>query len=182
MFFSPTFFASRFPEDSGVFAALLKSKTNNNQMVSSCSVIVQGEFSRISARFIWHWLLLAKDDEPLDPIFTEFPQSVTVDEGGKAKFTSKLSGSTPMTGKQTRSIVCSIDFFSFLVATWQFNGKPLETDSTRLTISANEKDFSLEIPLVVATDQGQYQVTIANDKGEITAAFSLHVDHWKTLD
>lgn len=66
---------------------------------------------------------------------------------------------------------------AIVAATWQFNGKPLETGSNRLTTSANEKDFSLEIPLVLATDQGQYQVTIANDHGEITAAFSLHVDH-----
>jgi hypothetical protein len=34
----------------------------------------------------------------------------------------------------------------------------------------------LEIPVVLATDQGQYQVTVSNDKGEITAAYSLHVD------
>lgn len=80
-----------------------------------------------------------------------------------------------MTGKtksEFRSFLCSIR-----LANWQINGKTLETDSTRIKISANEKDFSLEIPLVLATDQGQYQVTIANDKGEITAAFSLHVDH-----
>jgi hypothetical protein len=36
-------FLNRFPEDSGVFSALLKSKSTNNQELSSCSVIIQGE-------------------------------------------------------------------------------------------------------------------------------------------
>ena len=124
-------------------------------------------------------MISARDDEPLDPIFTEFPHGLTVDEGGKAKFNCKLSGSTPMTGKKKEETKMEFRSFSssICLANWQINGKTLETDSTRITISANEKDFSLEIPLVLATDQGQYQVTIANDKGEITAAFSLHVDH-----
>jgi hypothetical protein len=33
----------RFPEDSGVFSASLKSKTTGDQKVSSCSVIIQGD-------------------------------------------------------------------------------------------------------------------------------------------
>jgi hypothetical protein len=33
----------RFPEDSGVFSALLKSKLINVEQVASCSVIIQGE-------------------------------------------------------------------------------------------------------------------------------------------
>jgi hypothetical protein len=43
--------------------------------------------------------LSARDEEPLDPCFGQFPQSISLEEGGKAKFSCKLSGSTPMTGK-----------------------------------------------------------------------------------
>jgi hypothetical protein len=42
----------------------------------------------------------ARDEEPLDPSFVQFPQSVSLEEGSKAKFSCKLSGSTPMTGKR----------------------------------------------------------------------------------
>ncbi|CAF3344013.1 unnamed protein product, partial [Rotaria sp. Silwood2] len=94
-----------FPGDSGVFSALLKSKSISNEQLSSCSVIIQ-----------------ARDKEPLDPGFVQFPQSISLEKGGKAKFNCKISGSTRM------------------------------------------------------TDQGQYSVIISNDKGQITAAYSLHVD------
>jgi hypothetical protein len=43
----------------------------------------------------------ARDEEPLDPSFVQFPQSVHLEEGGKAKFNCKLSGTTPMTGKNS---------------------------------------------------------------------------------
>jgi hypothetical protein len=43
--------------------------------------------------------LKARDEEPLDPCFGQFPQSISLEEGGKAKFSCKLSGTTPMTGK-----------------------------------------------------------------------------------
>jgi hypothetical protein len=134
-------FSYRFPEDSGVFSASLKSKTTGDQKVSSCSVIIQ-----------------ARDEEPLDPSFIQYPHSASLEEGGKVKFNSKLSGSTPMT------------------AEWSVNGKSLDRESSRFIFTNNENEFSLEIPVVLATDQGQCQVTISNDKGEITAAFTLHVD------
>lgn len=130
-----------FPEDSGVFSALLKTPSGDNLRVSSCSVIIQ-----------------ARDEEALDPCFSQFPQSVSLDEGGKAKFTCKLTGSAPMT------------------AEWNVNGKPLDRESSRFAINNGDNEFSLEIPVVLSTDEGQYHVTISNDKGEITAAFSLHVD------
>ncbi|CAF1068172.1 unnamed protein product, partial [Rotaria sordida] len=133
--------AEVFPEDSGVFSALLKNKSTNDQQLACCSVIIQ-----------------ARDEEPLDPNFVQFPQSITLEEGGKAKFNCKLSGSTPMT------------------AEWNFNGKPLDRESSRFVFTDDEKEFSLEIPVVLATDQGQYHVTVSNDKGEITAAYSLHAD------
>ena len=44
------------------------------------------------------------------------------------------------------------------------------------TFTNADTEFTLEIPVVLATDEGQYHVTISNDKGEITAAYSLHVD------
>jgi len=66
-------------------------------------------------------------------------------------------------------------FFS-LIAEWNLNGKPLDSGSSRFTINNAETEFSLEIPVVLATDEGQYHITISNDKGEITAAYSLHVD------
>jgi hypothetical protein len=66
-------------------------------------------------------------------------------------------------------------FFSSL-AEWNVNGKPLDRESSRFVFTNNENEFSLEIPVVLATDQGQYSVTVSNDKGEITAAYSLHVD------
>jgi hypothetical protein len=56
------------------------------------------------------------------------------------------------------------------------NGKPLDQESSRFVITNGDTEFSLEIPVVLSTDQGQYNVTISNDKGEITAAYSLHVD------
>ena len=56
------------------------------------------------------------------------------------------------------------------------NGKPLDRESSRFIFTNAETEFSLEIPVVLATDEGQYHVTISNDKGEITAAYSLHVD------
>lgn len=69
------------------------------------------------------------------------------------------------------------------VATWNFNGKPLDRQSSRFVFIDGSTEFSLEIPIVLATDEGQYHVTVANDKGEITAAFSLHVDQsWNAKD
>ncbi|CAF3418033.1 unnamed protein product [Rotaria socialis] len=133
--------AEVFPEDSGVFSALLKSKSTSDQLLSSCSVIIQ-----------------ARDEEPLDPNFVQFPHGLSLEEGGKAKFSCKLSGSTPMN------------------AEWNFNGNPLDQNSSRFAFTNGEKEFSFEIPVVLATDQGQYHVTASNDKGEITAAFSLHVE------
>jgi len=130
-----------FPEDSGIFSALLKTPSEGSPRVSSCSVIIQ-----------------ARDEEPLDPCFNQFPQSISLDEGGKAKFTCKLTGSSPMT------------------AEWNFNGKPLDRESSRFAISNTDNEFSLEIPVVLSTDEGQYHVTVSNDKGEITAAYSLHAD------
>jgi hypothetical protein len=50
-------------------------------------------------------LFLARDDEPLDPCFVQYPQSISLDEGSIAKFDCKLSGSTPMTGMNTLLIV-----------------------------------------------------------------------------
>jgi hypothetical protein len=50
----------------------------------------------------------ARDEEPLDPYFGQFPQSISLEEGGKVKFSCKLSGSTPMTGKiQSFKIISS---------------------------------------------------------------------------
>jgi hypothetical protein len=40
----------------------------------------------------------ARDEEPLDPCVGQFPHGISLEEGGKAKFSCKLSGSTPMTG------------------------------------------------------------------------------------
>ncbi|CAF2085028.1 unnamed protein product [Rotaria magnacalcarata] len=133
--------AEVFPEDSGVFSALLKSEIIPNPRFSSCSVIIQ-----------------ARDEEPLDPCVGQFPQSISTEEGHKAKFSCTLSGTTPMT------------------AEWSVNGKQLDRQSSRFVFTDSEKEFSFEIPVVLATDEGQYHVTVANDKGEITAAFSLHVD------
>ena len=118
--------------------------------------------------------ILAREEEPLDPFIVQFPQGLTLEEGTKAKFDCKLSGSTPMTGNhgpfgRTR-------LFSPLLAQWNVNGKPLDRESSRFVFTDAESEFSLEIPIVLATDQGQYSVTLANDKGEVTAAFSLHVD------
>jgi hypothetical protein len=56
------------------------------------------------------------------------------------------------------------------------NGKPLDQESSRFVLTNADTEFSLEIPVVLATDQGQYNVSISNDKGDITAAYSLHVD------
>ena len=64
----------------------------------------------------------------------------------------------------------------FIIAEWNFNGKSLDRESSRFIFTDHEKDFSFEIPVVLTTDEGQYHVTVSNDKGEITAAFSLHVD------
>jgi hypothetical protein len=50
----------------------------------------------------------ARDEEPLDPYFGQFPQSISLEEGGKVKFSCKLSGSSPMTGKiQSFKIISS---------------------------------------------------------------------------
>ncbi len=64
----------------------------------------------------------------------------------------------------------------FIIAEWNLNGKPLDRESSRFIFTNDETAFSLEIPVVLATDEGQYHVTVSNDKGEITAAYSLHVD------
>lgn len=56
----------------------------------------------------------------------------------------------------------------------------MDRDSNRFVFTNADSEFSLEIPVVLATDQGQYHVTVSNDKGEITAAFSLHAEQsWK---
>ncbi|CAF1655465.1 unnamed protein product, partial [Adineta ricciae] len=112
--------AEVFPEDSGVFSALVKSKSTNTELLSSCSVIIQ-----------------ARDDEPLDPSFVQFPESSCLEEGGKVKFTCQLSGTTPM------------------IAEWTFNGKAIDSESSRFVFTNNETDFAFEIPVVLATDEGQ---------------------------
>ncbi|CAF3000279.1 unnamed protein product [Rotaria sp. Silwood2] len=148
-----------FPGDSGVFAALLKSKSTSNEQLSSCSVIIQGKIKIYLKYFInQKSFFKARDKEPLDPSFVQFPQSISLEKGGKAKFNCKISGSTPMT------------------AQWNLNGKPLDHESNRFILTNEQTEFSLEIPVVLPTDQGQYSVIISNDKGQITAAYSLHVD------
>ncbi|CAF1111575.1 unnamed protein product, partial [Adineta ricciae] len=101
-------------------SALVKSKSTNTELLSSCSVIIQ-----------------ARDDEPLDPSFVQFPESSCLEEGGKVKFTCQLSGATPMT------------------AEWTFNGKAIDSESSRFVFTNNETDFAFEIPVVLATDEGQ---------------------------
>ena len=118
--------------------------------------------------------LSARDEEPLDPCFGQFPQSVSLEEGGKVKFTCKLTGSTPMTGKE-HSLLGSL-LSKASLAEWNLNGKALDRQSSRFAFTDGDNEFSLEIPVVLATDEGQYHVTVSNDKGEITAAYSLHVD------
>ena len=120
-------------------------------------------------------LSLARDEEPLDPFFVQFPESFSLEEGSKAKFICKLNGSTSMTGKSNRKLKDSSNEQNNL-AEWNFNGKPIDRESSRFVFNNSETEFSFEIPVVLSTDQGQYHVTVANDKGEITAAFSLHVD------
>jgi len=96
------FYFDRFPEDSGVFSALSKGQTTGNPRVSCCSVIIQGKqisFSLFHHQINFFFSISARDEEPLDPCFGQFPQSISLEEGGKAKFSCKLSGSTPMTGK-----------------------------------------------------------------------------------
>ena len=63
-----------------------------------------------------------------------------------------------------------------MTAEWNFKGKPLDRGLSRFTFMHNERDFSLEIRVALSTDEGQYHVTVSNDKREITAAFCLHVD------
>jgi len=130
-----------FHDDSGVYSALLKSKSTSNEQLSSCSVIIQ-----------------PRDTDPIDPSFVQFPQSISLEKGEKAKFNCKISGSTPMTVQ------------------WNFNGKPLDHESDRFILMNDETEFSLEIPVVLATDEGQYGVIISNANGQITATYTLHVD------
>jgi hypothetical protein len=176
-----TFF-NRFPEDSGVFSALMKTDSTPNPRLSSCSVIIQGRLSLITSStcrsivFVCFLLNEARDEEPLDPCFAQFPQSITLEEGGKAKFTCKLTGLTPMTGKNMFMSRVDIRQRLLLLAEWNINGKALDRQSSRFIFTDEETEFSFEIPVVLATDEGQYHVTISNEKGEITAAYSLHVD------
>jgi hypothetical protein len=58
-------------------------------------------------------LILAREEEPLDPFIVQFPQGLTLEEGTKAKFDCKLSGSTPMTGTTFSSIAPELDHFLF---------------------------------------------------------------------
>ena len=64
---------------------------------------------------------------------------------------------------------------NYILAEWTFNGKAIDSESSRFVFTNNETDFAFEIPVVLATDEGQYQVKVSNDKGEITSAFSMHV-------
>jgi hypothetical protein len=52
-----------------------------------------------------YFCFIARDEEPLDPTFGQFPQSISLEEGGKAKFSCKLTGTTPMTGKAKKLIL-----------------------------------------------------------------------------
>ena len=83
-----------------------------------------------------------------------------------------------MTGKENEERIFSpFNKFSLSrLAEWNVNGKALDRESSRFAFTNSDTEFSLEIPVVLATDEGQYHVTISNDKGEITAAYSLHVD------
>ncbi|CAF3063313.1 unnamed protein product [Rotaria sp. Silwood2] len=135
------FVTAVFPDDSGVFSALLKSKSTNDEQLSSCSIIIQ-----------------PRNKEALDPGFIQFPQSIRSMKDSKAIFNCKTSGSTPMT------------------AQWNLNGEQLNLESNRFILTNDEREFSLEIPVVLPTDEGQYTVIISNDKGQSTAAFTLHVD------
>ena len=83
---------------------------------------------------------LARDEEPLDPCFNQFPQSISLDEGGKAKFTCKLTGSSPMTGKYSQSLLafCHI---SLSLSLLQLNGI-----STANHLIVNQVDLQSAIP------------------------------------
>ena len=63
-----------------------------------------------------------------------------------------------------------------LIARWNFNDKPLDRELGRFILTNDEREFSLEITVLLPTDQGQYTVVISNDKAQITTAYSLHVD------
>ena len=92
---------SRFPEDSGVFSALLKNQAAPNPRLSSCSVIIQGTLTaRLPFDLTPFSPFAARDEEPLDPCFGQFPHSISMEEGGSTKFTCQLTGTKPMTGEQ----------------------------------------------------------------------------------
>jgi hypothetical protein len=83
----------------------MKTQSTPNPRLSSCSIIIQGKQIR-THQFTGSYVIVARDEEPLDPCVAQFPQSISLEEGGKAKFTCKLTGATPMTGKYpcTRSL------------------------------------------------------------------------------
>ncbi|XP_052799439.1 myosin light chain kinase, smooth muscle-like [Mya arenaria] len=127
--------AEVFPEDSGVYRA--EAANESGTATSSFTIHVN-----------------VPEEEPLGPVFLEFPRSQHVDEGAKVVFT------------------CALD--EAHTVTW-LKGSQVLDDSGRYRISFGDGRSSLTIPAALAPDAGVFSVEANNHRGNSLWTFTLGV-------
>lgn len=130
-------FAEVFPEDAGVYTCEASSIAGR----TSCSCTLK---------------VIVPDEEVIGPVFTTFPQSLSVEEGTPAMFS------------------CSFESNSVEVV-WKKNGIKIE-NTGRFKFFANGNKFSFEIPAALETDTDVYCVSASDSKDSNSQwTFSLNV-------
>lgn len=129
--------AEIFPEDAGTYTC--EAFNDVGESFSSCTILV-----------------LVPGEEPKTPIFSKYPNSVTVQENETATFETETE-SAP------------------LQLNWLKDGKPIDEKSSRYQFTKDGNKYKLNILSCSMTDVGQYQAKAIGKKGETFASFSVNV-------
>ena len=105
-------------------------------------------------------LFKGREEAELDPKFENFPTSLNVDEGSPVKIDCKLVGTQPIAVKWFKD-----------------NNQLAESDRISFASQPENGVYSLVIPTVLSTDNGQYHASASNANGEVIAAFCLIVSY-----
>jgi titin len=103
-------------------------------------------------------IVKARDELELDPKFEIFPTSLNVEEGSLVKVDCKVVGTQPVTIKWSKD-----------------NNELAESERIKFESQPENGLYSLVIPTILSTDNGQYHATASNANGEVIAAFCLIV-------